>query len=971
MMKAKTIFILTLVLSILFSLQLVAAQPSCGSTITTNTILDSDMYCNGTAIIIGANNTVLDCAGHTITPSISSYTPGIKLSSVSGSVIKNCNIINSSGQVDLAWFGSVGIELSSSSNNVLINNNISARTYSIHLESSSNNSIVGNNIISTLRISESSNITLVNNSIAHSMVFLWSGSGHIIIGNNITTLRASGDFAFRLSSISNSVLIGNKIASDAGGIVLSHNSPNNTVANNTISTGGSGIWLEFGSNNTFARNIIIANGDGIRIFPLYYGSSTYNNILTNNTVIVRIVRAGQWATGISVASNNTLIDNTVTTSNHSCPGISIGSDNTLKNNRITTSGTWSYGVSAGSNNTLINNEIFTNNNGSRGISIGSNNILTNNNITTNAEGIYIPYGGSNNSLTGNIIAVSSASPGISFLLRASDSNNVLSNNSVTSSLSDGVFISSGAKTAVTRNKISNSDRCVKLSSTTNNTIRGNSCKHSKQGIVSDPSSNNLIDSNEIQDITEYGIFLDGSLSDSVTNNTIFNALTGVGLSGATDSTISLNTIENTTTPILILLSMNTIISDNTLQNNAVNAPVADSFSAATLSSDVPPACVDMDGDGYSGTPNCGPDCDDTNASINPGAAEIPCNGIDENCNGMIDDRPDRDADGIDDCTDACPAVYGYADRQGCLYGDSNLVELHIIDQAKSGACGTAGSCKFPIEGAAVRVFNRNDPFFQALWTKNPSGTKYSEVYENDVGRIATCTTDTDGTCYAGEANIGDYLVILKYYDAQTGKTVYTGKPKSPSDFVNGIAFKDFQIIKTLKKDGSIQFTGGSKLVITGSYLEIIHPEAAIWESSSYVYPFIFTSDSDWSVDVCAQIPSGYKIVGVYDELGNLLSSSECAQTFVAGQTKVVAFDVLETGSPEPNFKATLKVKGPKGKVHALDLNIPGKRVAKGKAKGITGAVIDTVSSNYFAGTLLLVIAVVLLLIYLELKRQKR
>ena len=75
-----------------------------------------------------------------------------------------------------------------------------------------------------------------------------------------------------------------------------------------------------------------------------------------------------------------------------------------------------------------------------------------------------------------------------------------------------------------------------------------------------------------------------------------------------------------------------------------------------------------------------------------------------------------------------------------------------------------------------------------------------------------------------------------------------------------------------------------------------------------VYPFIFTSDADWTVDVCMQIPAGYRIEGVLDENGNVVTTANCAQTFVSGEAKVVIFSVVEVGSPEPNFGFTLTTK---------------------------------------------------------------
>jgi hypothetical protein len=105
-----------------------------------------------------------------------------------------------------------------------------------------------------------------------------------------------------------------------------------------------------------------------------------------------------------------------------------------------------------------------------------------------------------------------------------------------------------------------------------------------------------------------------------------------------------------------------VLANDCNDNNAVINPGANEMPYDGLDNDCNPATLDddLDSDGYV----LANDCNDNNAVINPGANETPYDGLDNDCNpATLDD--DLDSDGYvlaNDCNDNDPHIHPGADE---------------------------------------------------------------------------------------------------------------------------------------------------------------------------------------------------------------------------------------------------------------------------------------------------------------------
>lgn len=222
------------VLTLLNTTIVQAVTPACGTLLTTNTTLDSNMNCPFTALILsgaGSNNVIVDCAGFNVT------TTGRGSAAISASDVTGVEIMNCSIETDgtLAH----GIRLGNTSASLISNNTITTHnTFSqgINLIQSSGNTIDGNTISSigissrTISIADQSSGNVVANNIAVSAL------------SNGVRIRASAD---------NNTLSQNSIESGASHAVDIQSSSNNSLDGNTFISPLSFVRI---------RNLSIQNG---------------------------------------------------------------------------------------------------------------------------------------------------------------------------------------------------------------------------------------------------------------------------------------------------------------------------------------------------------------------------------------------------------------------------------------------------------------------------------------------------------------------------------------------------------------------------------------------------------------------------------------------------------------------------------------------------------------------------------------
>lgn len=183
--------------------------------------------------------------------------------------------------------------------------------------------------------------------------------------------------------------------------------------------------------------------------------------------------------------------------------------------------------------------------------------------------------------------------------------------------------------------------------------------------------------------------------------------------------------------------------------------------------------TDADGDGYVAASCGGPDCDDGDGGVHPGAGE-DCDGVDDDCDGS-----DQLLDAVE--FDATTDAVSFPDASALELGVSWTIEMWIYPTAESGGLYTKGTGTSPLTTVEMIYFGLSSGKPYAYFANGSAGASslvasstviagtwnhVAWVADDDVLTIyldgtssGATNTETDATDGSGTASLGSHTAL--------------------------------------------------------------------------------------------------------------------------------------------------------------------------------------------------------------------
>ena len=478
----------------------------------------------------------------------------IFLKNVTHGIIFNNTIYNS-------WRA---IYLEESFNNTIEKNILAANVNGVRLGYSYNNTIsintIYNSSYSGIYVLNSNNNVIINNTVYSNT---WDGIALFESNNSIITLNEVYDNGFDgiwlQYSLDNHITDNHAYHNFLNGIKILNSSYNTLFNNSAYNNSNSGIELDSSNNNGLYSNTAYSNSyAGIKLILSSNYNELYNNTVQDND---------EWGFDLYKSSHNIITKNDMYNNNWAGIVISSSSTNdTVKTNLIHNNGYYGifinfYSGPAPTNHKILSNHIYSNIWYGVIMNTATHNFISNNTIEDNSHGIFMVNNADNNTVFNNTIG-------------NNNWDGIHLNNSNFNSIDENDIYCNGNNSGCSPlgiSEISFSIQQVRggngifLDPSNHNNITGNRIyNNSDSGIWMEDSSHNLIEDNDIygnggnggsplgiSDLSfsiqqvrgGNGIFLDPSNNNSIIRNTINNnAGDGIALINSSHNLIEDNDI---------------------------------------------------------------------------------------------------------------------------------------------------------------------------------------------------------------------------------------------------------------------------------------------------------------------------------------------------------------------------------------------------------------------------------------------